>query len=29
MINSRAGDEVVVQTILNGIATHEEQTALR
>jgi cytidylate kinase len=29
MINSRAGDEAVVQTILNGIATHEAQTALR
>ena len=29
MINSRTGDEAVVQTILNGIATHEEQTALR
>jgi len=25
MINSRAGDEVVVRTILNAIATHEEQ----
>jgi cytidylate kinase len=29
MINSRVGDQAVVQTILNGIATHEEQTALR
>jgi cytidylate kinase len=29
MINSRTGDEAVVQTILNGIATHEEQTAAR
>jgi cytidylate kinase len=29
MINSRAGDEAVVQTILNGIATHEEQTVSR
>jgi cytidylate kinase len=29
MINSRVGDEAVVQTILNGIATHEEQSALR
>jgi len=25
MINSRAGDEVVVRTILNAIGTHEEQ----
>jgi len=29
MINSRVGDQAVVQTILNGIATHEEQTARR
>ena len=27
MINSRAGDEAVVRTILNAIATHEEQPA--
>jgi cytidylate kinase len=27
MINSRAGDEAVVRTILNTIATHEEQPA--
>jgi len=27
MINSRAGDEVVVRTILNAIGTHEEQPA--
>jgi cytidylate kinase len=27
MINSRAGDEAVVRTILHGIATHEEQPA--
>jgi len=26
MINSRVGDEAVVQTILDGIATHEQQT---
>jgi cytidylate kinase len=26
MINSRTGDAAVVQTILNGIATHEAQT---
>jgi len=29
MINSRVGDEAVVQTILKGIVTHEEQTAAR
>lgn len=27
MINSRIGDEAVVRTVLNGIATHEEQAA--
>ena len=27
MINSRIGDEAVVRTVLNGIATHEEQPA--
>jgi cytidylate kinase len=27
MINSRIGEEAVVQTILNGIATHGQQTA--
>jgi cytidylate kinase len=27
MINSRIGDEAVVRNVLNGIVTHEEQTA--
>jgi cytidylate kinase len=27
MINSRIGDEAVVRTVLNGIATHEEHAA--
>jgi len=29
MVNSRGGDEAVVQAVLNGIRTHDEQTAPR